>query len=358
MEEGRQRLAEARQAQITFAGVAEAFIQEKLPGERRGTAVAREIRKDLLPGLGSRPIASIERIDIRDIIKAKKKTAPAQARNLLGYAKRLFSWAVAQEVYGLNASPCAEIKAREIIGERGQTDRNLSDDELFALWRAVKREPYPYREIYQLLILNGLRLNEVADAALPEFEFSKRDWLIPAARMKGKNGKARPHLVPLTGQSLQIIGSLPALAKGPYLFSCNFGASPVWMNSKIKARIDRRMLAILKAMARKRGDDPDKLEMAPWTNHDIRRTVRTNLSPLKNAQGVRIADEVKEAVIAHARPGIKGVYDKYEYGDEKFECLELWSARLMAIVDPSATAARGNIIPLRKQQSAAVARAR
>jgi hypothetical protein len=88
------------------------------------------------------------------------------------------------------------------------------------------------------------------------------------------------------------------------------------------------MLRTLKALARQRGDDPAKVELPHWVNHDIRRTVRSQLSRLK------VTEEAREAVMAHARPGIKGVYDLYDYFSEKREALELWAARLRSIVDP------------------------
>jgi hypothetical protein len=43
---------------------------------------------------------------------------------------------------------------------------------------------------------------------------------------------------------------------------------------------------------------------------------------------------MREAVLAHVRPGIKGVYDLYEYAEEKREALTLWAARLRSIVEP------------------------
>jgi hypothetical protein len=56
--------------------------------------------------------------------------------------------------------------------------------------------------------------------------------------------------------------------------------------------------------------------------------VRSNLSAL------RIEEEVREAVLAHARPGIKSTYDLHDYADEKRQALELWAARLRTIVQP------------------------
>jgi hypothetical protein len=305
-EEDRQRQAEKRRRHNTFGAVAEDFIREKLPNERKGKEVERDIRREFL-SLWPRPITELTRSDIRDIIEAKKRTAPAQARNLLGIAKRLLSWAVDQDRYGLDTSPADTLKPNSVVGEKVSGERILDDAELFALWRAAKRTPYPHGQVYQLLVLTALRLNEVADASRPEFDFAKRLWTIPAARMKGKKGKAKPHAVPLTDDMLAIFETLPRFKAGEYWFSTTFGKSPVWMSDKVKKRIDRRMLRTLRAMARCRGDDPAKIRLARWTNHDIRRTVRSNFSAL------RVPEEAREAVLAHVRPGIKGVYDLYTY---------------------------------------------
>jgi hypothetical protein len=86
------------------------------------------------------------------------------------------------------------------------------------------------------------------------------------------------------------------------------------------------MLRTLRALARRRGEDPDKVQLPDWTNHDIRRTVRSNLSRLK------VSEEAREAVMAHVRPGIKGTYDLHDYLDEKREALELWAGRLRSII--------------------------
>ena len=37
--------------------------------------------------------------------------------------------------------------------------------------------------------------------------------------------------------------------------------------------------------------------------------------------------------MAQARPGIKGVYDLYDYLDEKREALELWAARVRSLIE-------------------------
>ena len=107
-----------------------------------------------------------------------------------------------------------------------------------------------------------------------------------------------------------------------------FGKKPCWVSNRAKDDIDARMLRTLKAMARKRGDDPRKVKLEHWQNHDLRRVVRSGLSKLK------VVDEVAEAVLAHSRKGIQGVYDKHDYFDEKKEALTLWAGRLRDIITP------------------------
>jgi integrase len=214
------------------------------------------------------------------------------------------------QVYGFTVSPIAHLRPAAIVGAKASGSRILSDQELASLWRTSGDLGYPWGSVYRILILTGLRLNEVADARWAEFDLSAKLWMIPAARMKGKNHKARPHAVPLTESVLDILHSLPRFTGGDHLFSTTFGEKPVWIGSKIKARVDALM-----------GDPP------PWTNHDIRRTVRSGLSRLK------ISEEAREAVLAHVRPGVKGVYDRYEYLDEKREALTLWSERVLRIAN-------------------------
>jgi integrase len=360
IEEQRQREAELRKHATLFGAVAEDFIRDKLPSERRGADVEREVKKEF-KSWWDRPIADITDEDVIRIIRAKAKTAPASARNILGHAKRVFQWAIDQRAYGLRVSPASDIKPTSIVGEKVARDRLLNDDEVFAFWRAAKRLPYPAGPVYQLLVLTGLRLNEVAEASWSEFHptvvrairargNAPIDWsqfdpdqlvlTVAASRMKGKNGKARAHVVPLTVDILQILESLPIFVSGgDFLFSRNAGRRPAVMSTEIKDDLDRRMLRTLRAMAKQRGDDPATVEIKPFVTHDLRRVVRSGLSQLK------IAEEVRETVLAHVRSGIAGVYDRHDYFDEKHDALTQWGARLRSIVEPAPAAS--NVVALR-----------
>jgi integrase len=359
LEEARQREAQIRKNAATFGAVAEDFIREKLPGERRGAHVEREIRNEF-KSWWHRPAAEVTDEDVIRIIRAKAKTAPASARNILGHAKRLFQWVIDQRTYGLKAPPTATIKPDAIVGKKVARNHVLDDDDLFAFWRATSRMSYPAAPVYKMLLLTGLRLNEAAEASWNEFhptvvrairqrdtepiDWTKFDpqqlsWTIPASRMKGQDGTARPHVVPLTIDMLRILETLPQFVGGDFLFSHTAGRTAAIMASQIKDKLDQRMLRTLRALARKRGDDPAAVQLDDWRNHDLRRVVRSGLSRLK------IAEEVREAVLAHVRPGVKGVYDQHDYFDEKRDALIQWGTRLRGIVGPTPTPT--NVVALR-----------
>jgi len=332
------------------------------PRQRQAAVVIRELDREFVSKWGNRPITEITQ---RDVIKAVdsvvNRGCPAMARNLFGHVRTFFNWALGRAIYGLTASPCDRISPKALIGKKRSRNRILDDEELFALWRAAKRMRYPARPVYQLLMFTALRLNEVADARWPElnrdvarilrqrqnkspiewskFQPEQLTWTIPEERMKGRNEEARPHMVPLTPDILTVLETLPQFKRGNFIFSTTFGSKAACIDDYIKKQIDARMLRTLKALERQRGDDPTQVELKPWVNHDIRRTVRSNLSRL------RVTEEAREAVLAHVRPGIKQTYDLHDYFDEKREALQLWAARLRSIVEP--TPRPDNVVPLK-----------
>jgi integrase len=139
--------------------------------------------------------------------------------------------------------------------------------------------------------------------------------------------RGAPHAVPLTADMIAILEALPRFQQEDCLFSTTLGRKPVNGFSKAKDRINARMQLTWRALGRVNDKDRRKASIPGWVNHDIRRTVRTHLSALP------VQDIVRELIMAHARPGLHKVYDRYAYLDEKRECLELWSARLRTIVD-------------------------
>jgi integrase len=71
--------------------------------------------------------------------------------------------------------------------------------------------------------------------------------------------------------------------------------------------------------------------MKHWTFHDLRRTARSLLSR------AGIANDIAERVLGHVIPGVRGVYDRYEYRDEKKDALERLGAMVERILLPKSS---------------------
>jgi integrase len=355
--EARKIAEKARAREHTFGSVAERYIDEHLASKRRGADDAREIRKFLIGADRKRtswrdkPITEITPLDVKKLIKPLGKATPAQAHLVLGHIKRIFSWALNDDVdYGLTASPAQLLKPIKLIGRRKIKERVLTDDELFAYWRAAGRLGYPMGPLFRLMALTGTRISEVAEAHRDEFDLRNRLWTIPKSRFKSEHD----HPIPISSRAQKLLEELPSWTKGGYLFSSTAGATPVNGPSKAKARLDKRMLRTLRALARIRGEKPPTRwskhnmpvqpgEIERFTNHDIRRTVRTRLSDKR----LGVAFEGREMVIGHGKKGLARIYDQAEHLPEMREALERWADWLMEIVGEAPPPERSNVISLK-----------
>jgi integrase len=179
----------------------------------------------------------------------------------------------------------------------------------------------------KMLLLTAARRTEVAEMRWREIDLDARTWTLPAARVK--NG--REHVVPLTDDLIDLLRGLPRFAASDFIFSSS-GKHGVTKFAPLKQRLD-------KAMAAKLGVEA----VEPWTLHDIRRTVATNLQKLS----VRL--EVTEAALNHvggSRAGVVGIYQRHDWRDEKRAALEAWSAKIREIA--SGEAAASNVVKLTK----------
>jgi hypothetical protein len=107
--------------------------------------------------------------------------------------------------------------------------------------------------------------------------------------------------------------------------------------SKAKAALDQSILGARTKAATGTSAAP----MAPWSVHDLRRTLATGLQRL----GVRL--EVTEAVLNHisgSRGGIAGVYQRHDWAAEKRAALDAWAAHILAAIDGRNSL--GNILAL------------
>jgi integrase len=309
------KLAIERKEQAKFSAVAELFFAEYVRGRklRQGHATERRIRNEVLPHWGDLSVHEITRDHVEDLIrKVVKRPAPRYAHNILDDIKMFFGWCVdvvdRRAPHKLASAPTDRIKPTKLIGPKAIRTRVLSEAELRSLWKAAEAIGYPFGPIVQMLALTGCRVGEVAGAAWDEFDLPGKLWTIPEERYKS----GVQHRVPLTEDALKLLDGLPRYRSGNFLFSSRYGTKPVAGFSKAKCALDAHMPK----------DTPS------FTYHDIRRTVRSQLSAL------RIADHVAEMVIGHGRKGLQRIYDQHGYDNEMREALDEWAARLRSIVEP------------------------
>ena len=248
----------------TFAAVVEDFIEKYAkPRNRRWAETERTFKVNVHPIWGKRPIASITRRDVFDLLeKIDKERGPYMSNRTLAAIRRLFAWAVERDV--IDASPVANLKP---VGKEVSRDRVLTDEELRAFWKATEADDYPWHPFLRTLLLTAQRRSEVAQMrwADVDLEGEKPLWSIPREFTK----MDRAHDVPLAPEVAGILAALPR-NPGPYVFSTGDGTAPVSGFTLAKRRLDEKMIEIMRMAGV--GDDLAPIAMSRWTLHDLRRT--------------------------------------------------------------------------------------
>ena len=299
----------------TVEAVMRRFIEKDA---KRNIASWRRIERCLalhvLPVLGNRPIRDIGRGDLHDLLDGMVEDEGAgvgAAREVRKHLHRLFDFALDREI--VDSNPAHKLKRKELKRNK-DARRDLTDEELRAIWTAAGSLGYPFGPWVKLLMLTGQRRGDWANAGRPEIDFDRRLLEIPAARYKSD----RDHVVPLVGPVWDIIEGLPVL-EGDYIFSTRGGQVPIGNFTKPKLRLNKLALGAL------RRDDPEAA-LAHYTFHDFRSTCKTRLAALG------IKPEVRDAVLGHARQGMDSIYNKHDYFDEKATALGAYAEHLMEVV--------------------------
>jgi len=118
----------------------------------------RVFEREVLPRWTGRPIRSLTRSDIHDLLDGiMARGRPYMANRVLAAVRKLLNWAEERD-YCDNAG-ITRIKAP---GREVTRDRVLTDEELARIWRSAEQIGYPFGRIVQILILTGQRREEVA----------------------------------------------------------------------------------------------------------------------------------------------------------------------------------------------------
>jgi len=195
------------------------------------------LNDDILSKIGNRPIAKIKAPEIAGMILAiEERGAEDVARRALQTTQQIFRYAMA---FGLaEQNPAMAFRPSDILQQRVTT--NFARVEVSALPELLKKIEYYdgshfVRLALQLMALVFVRTGEMIPAKWSEFDRNDGIWNIPADRMKMR----RPHLVPLSRQTLRVLDELWERRKNDvWLFPGERTCPHMNKNSMLKA-LDR-----------------------------------------------------------------------------------------------------------------------
>ena len=214
---------------------------------------------------------------------------------------KFYGWAMSQGIADHNPVIGTSVEAPEGYEPRG---RVLSMDELATIWKACDADEFG--RIMRLLILTGARRQEIAAMCWGELSPDLSVWTLPKHRAKN----AREHVLELPALAREIIKTIPVRAGRDQMFGNRGDGFGSW--DRGKKQLDQRV------------------KLAPWRIHDIRRSAATAMAD------IGVAPHVIETILNHIsghKAGVAGIYNRSSYEREVRAAMALWSDHVQALVE-------------------------
>ncbi len=259
-------------ASLTFGELLDQWFTARIEPRYKVTANIETYVARGKDALGNKQLSVMTTRELVAELQRYAAASPVAANRCLSNWKLALDYAV--ECGHIEHNPLARTTARAVGGEEKSRDRTLTDDEIRQLWAQKGRNA----SLLRFLLLTGLRISEAQQG--------RQDgplWRVDTS----KNGK--PHWV-----------HLPPLA---------LAQIEPWETSP----------TAVQSWLRRKG--------AGYTPHDLRRTFVTRLN------SIGIEPHIVEKCLNHSMQGVMGVYNKWEYPDDRIKAANLWAAELEKIID-------------------------
>lgn len=255
--------------------------------------------------------------------KIKERGAAAPAVHAREIVLQVFRFVQAR---GLKIDNPAESIRPSAIATFKARDRALTPAEIHTFFKALEQTATmsTLRLAVKFMLLTLVRKTEFIEAKWDEVNFETAIWTIPKDRMKA----GRPHNVYLSQQALDILVAFKTC------FSASSYLHPGRYETELpisSATLNRVIDATVKVV-HDRGEDFD-----PFTVHDLRRTAST----LLHEAGFN-SDWI-EKCLAHEQRGVRAIYNKAEYAEQRRAMLQAWADMLDAWIKNSAS-----VVPIRR----------
>ncbi|MCK2149543.1 tyrosine-type recombinase/integrase [Marinobacter alexandrii] len=292
---------------VLFKEAAEDWYSRKVAeglAEKTLRLMRDTLDNDVLPEIGETAAAEVTRADCTQAIeKIEDRGAWEVAKKARGWISNIFSLAIAQGRCELN--PASELSHVARKAPATKHHPHLLEAELPAFLKALSRSNslYTTRAAVYMVLLTASRPGMVRYAEWSEVDLDKALWLVPAGKMK----KGRDHLVPLPSQLIPTLKSLEEMTGlGQYLFP---GArkNPVISHTTINAALSQIGYK------------------GKLVGHGARHTAST----LLNEHGWR--DSYVDMQLSHKMGGIRGVYNKAKYLEQRRQMMQWYADYLDAL---------------------------
>jgi integrase len=327
--EALRKMEEEKHALRVSELAAEYFERQILNRWKHPDILRRRIDKDINPAIGRLRIEEVKARDIDDMLqKIVQRGAPTVANDVLRWTRRIFDYGIRRHM--LETNPTSAFEIDDAGGQEKSRERWLSREELARFLQAMPMTKGFSRQnelTMKLLLVFCCRKMELCGARWEEFDFNESVWRLPAERVK--NGDAID--IPIPTVALEWLKEL-------HQMSCN----SQWvlparkMQHRMIPHIQESTLPV--ALSKVKCNLPD---VPNFTIHDFRRTARSHLAALG------IDPVVAERCLNHRIKGVEGIYNRYQYFDERKRALDLWANMLVSLEKDSGY----NVTPLRKSRA-------
>jgi integrase len=300
-----------------------------------GSEVRDLFGRHILPKLGDRPLDTIRRSDVTEILRRLTGAGKRRTANMvLALLRQFFKWSRKQD--WMTGDPTLDLAREDAGGKESTRERNLTELEIIELRDKMSAAKLPERmcEAVWLLLATGVRVGELSGAPLSEFDFDAAEWHIPKERTKNNDA----HIVHLSPFALARARRLAELAKGSsWLLP---GRNPKDADPSVTKPVSEKLLAKLlndrqravPLKGRSKAAGSLSLARGKWVPHDLRRTMASRMGDL----GIR--PDVIERCLNHRPEGVVAVYQRAKLMPERRAAFDAWGEtleRLMATASPT-----------------------
>jgi len=318
----------------TVAQLAEDFYELLETTRKRPQEARRMLDLDIIPSLGKLPLSPPPHPPVIGALirKIVKRGAPVHAGKVLNLVKQMFDHGLGNGHIKFN--PATPLKPASLGVQKYQPkDRALNRDEIIAFWKVlpmIPRMDERTRLAFKVLLLTGVRTNELLLAQWADVDLETGKWVIPVANQKLTLERARtakPFIVPLAPFVLEHFEKLLVLSDGsPWVMSSDSSESGHY-DDKVLGRALRRLFE--KKIIFEDGRKEPLIDIERFTPHDLRRTMRTHLGETLN-----IEPHISERCLNHSMGKLTQTYDTGRYYEQREEAMKRWAEYVELAVQP------------------------